>query len=153
MGGGHLMIRILDRIRQAGGTVAVVGGDLRLRLPKGLLSAAERDHLAEYKAEVVRLLADEAAVEPVVPGMIDQYLDLDEEVVPPAPCGTCGGSLAFWWDFLDRPHCMACEPAERSAKIRQQAEKIRNRQNHPRTTVTGTADLARQQPATKVNEQ
>jgi hypothetical protein len=64
------MIEVLDRIRQAGGTVEVVGGDLRLRIPKGLLSAAERSILAAQKAEIVRLLADEPVVEttPIVVG-------------------------------------------------------------------------------------
>jgi hypothetical protein len=56
------MIDLLDRIRQAGGDVAVVGGDLRLRVPKGLLSQAERLLLAEHKAAIVKILAAEPVV-------------------------------------------------------------------------------------------
>ena len=56
------MIEVLDRIRAAGGEVAVVGGDLSIKVPKGLLSEAERSLLAEHKAEIVRLLADEPVV-------------------------------------------------------------------------------------------
>jgi hypothetical protein len=115
------MTSILDKIRRAGGTIAVVGGDLRLRVPKGLLSAAERFLLAEHKAEIVRLLA----AEPVVVTIIEPDLD-EEEVVPPAPCLQCGGSM-FWWDLAGGIHCMRCEPAVRSAKIRKQASRIRNR--------------------------
>ena len=55
------MIDLLDRIIAAGGDVAVVGGDLRVRAPKGLLTQAERVYLAENKAEIVRLLADTTA--------------------------------------------------------------------------------------------
>ncbi len=55
------MIDLLDRIIAAGGDVAVVGGDLRVKAPKGLLTQAERVYLAENKAEIVRLLAGTTA--------------------------------------------------------------------------------------------
>ena len=55
------MIDLLDRIIAAGGDVAVVGGDLRVRAPKGLLTQAERLFLAENKAEIVQLLAGTTA--------------------------------------------------------------------------------------------
>ncbi len=134
------MIETLDRIMAAGGDVWVVGGDLRLKVPKGLLSDQERQLLAERKAEIVKLLADEPVVEtPVVVTMPEQ--DLDEEiVVPPARCEQCGGFM-FWWDFLGRPHCMVCQRTTQvvgnretgstvtidSAKIREQASRIRSR--------------------------
>jgi hypothetical protein len=114
------MIDLLDRIRDAGGAVAVVGGDLRLRVPRGLLSEAERLLLAEHKPEIVRLLA----VEPVVETPVVEP-DLDEEAVdPPAPCQQCG-SLMAWWDVLGGVHCMDCEPPVRSERLREQAERIR----------------------------
>jgi hypothetical protein len=115
------MIEVLDKIRQAGGTVEVVGGDLRLRLPKGLLSAAERSILAEHKAELVRLLA-------VCPDLDDD----EEEIIPPPPCRQCGGFM-LWQDFSGSWHCMDCTPADRSEKLRRQAERLRKqaRNNRP----------------------
>jgi len=167
------MIEDLERITAAGGTVEVVGRDIRLRVPKGLLSEAERRLLAEHKAEIVRLLTNEPVDKepPLVGGSttlnqrvqnghrspphnsynttrtnagktvsgstIEADLDLDEEVVvPPPPCPQCGGFLA-WWDFSGRPHCMTCDPADRSEKLRRQAERLRRqaRRANPFPTV------------------
>ena len=150
------MIDLLDKIIAAGGDVAVVGGDLRLRVPTGLLTQAERSILAEHKAEIVKLLADRpgpAAETPVVGTMPERVVDPDlgqqaepvefttpegmtirfaepgdeaEIVVPPPPCQQCGSSF-FWWDFLGRPHCQRCEPAALSARVREQAERLQRR--------------------------
>jgi len=119
------MIDLLDKIVAAGGDVAVVGGDLRLRIPNGLLTQAEKQYLAEHKASIVKLLADGPAAE--TPVVATAEPDLDREiVVPPAPCLQCGGFM-FWWDFLGRPHCQQCELATRSARTREAAERIRRR--------------------------
>ena len=123
------MIDLLDRIIAAGGDVAVVGGDLRVRVPSGLLTQAERSILAENKAEIVKLLASTtagpAAETPVVGTTAET--DLDREiVVPPPPCLQCGGFMV-WWDIAGGVHCMTCEPAVRSARVREQAERIRRR--------------------------
>jgi hypothetical protein len=148
------MIEVLDKIRHAGGTIEVVGGDLRLRVPKGLLTPAERSLLAEHKAEVVRLLA---ADEPVVEDQHDehaqhgdhehdhehgghalaQHLDedqdaggWDEAVDPPAPCHQCG-SLMLWQDFGGKWHCQRCEPAVVSERLREQAARLRRQAPPP----------------------
>jgi hypothetical protein len=119
------MTSILDKIIAAGGDVWVVGGDLRLRVPSGLLTQAERSLLAENKAEIVRLLAGTTAETPVVVTTAEP--DDDREIVaPPAPCLQCGGFM-FWWDIAGGVHCMTCEPAVRSARVREQAERIRRR--------------------------
>jgi hypothetical protein len=127
------MIEVLTKIRQAGGTIEVVGGDLRLRLPKGLLTPAERSLLAEHKADLCRLLADDQVVEtPVVVGgdqHEDQHLDggLDQDQTEePIPCSTCGGLLA-WWDLTGGRHCMSCdgEMWERSERFRATAARLR----------------------------
>ena len=47
---------ILSTIRQAGGTISVLDGDLRLRVPKGLLSAADKAVLVEHRDEDVDLV-------------------------------------------------------------------------------------------------
>jgi hypothetical protein len=52
------MIDVLDKIWLAGGTVEVHGGDLRIGVPKGLLSLAERRCLAENKKEILAHLTD-----------------------------------------------------------------------------------------------
>ena len=134
------MIDLLDRIVTAGGDVWVVGGDLRLRVPKGLLTDQERLLLAEHKAVIVKLLADEAVVETtVVVGMIEPD-DEEEIVVPPPQCQQCGGFM-FWWDFLGRLHCMTCERTTQvvgskdplrmvtidSQRVREQAARLRKR--------------------------
>jgi hypothetical protein len=122
------MIGLLDKIIAAGGDVWVVGGDLRLRIPTGLLTQAERSILANNKAEIVKLLAHgpgPAAETPVVGTTAEP--DLDREiVVPPPPCQQCGGFM-FWWDIAGGVHCMACEPAVRSVRTREAAERIRRR--------------------------
>jgi len=129
------MIDLLDRIRQAGGAVEVVGGDLRLRLPKGLLTAAERSILAAHKAEVVRLLAAgpvvETPVEVTMPEPVEEPL-LDQDtgsvwetaVDPPPPCQQCG-SLELWQDLSGSWHCQHCEPPLRSERLREQAARLR----------------------------
>ena len=115
------MIEILAKIRQAGGTVAVVSGDIRLRVPKGLLSDQERSLLAEHKAEIVKLLAD------------DRDLDQDDgsdrwetAVDPPPACQQCG-SLELWWDFWGGQHCQRCEAAgfKRSQQLLERAARLR----------------------------
>jgi hypothetical protein len=141
------MIEVLDRIRAAGGDVAVVGGDLRLRVPRGLLSDQERRLLAEHKAEIVRLLADEEVVVTMPKAVVEPDLDQqaepvefttpegmtirfaepeDEEeiVVPPPPCQQCG-SLMLWQDFSGKWHCQYCEPAVVSERLLATAARLR----------------------------
>ena len=119
------MIDLLEKITAAGGDVWLDDGEVRLRIPKALLTQAERQLLAENKVEIVRLLAVEP-VENVKHGLqIEPDLD-----VPPPSCDQCGGFMS-WWDFADRHHCMDCDPAVLSARVRDQAEQIRNRsKNH-----------------------
>jgi hypothetical protein len=56
------MIEILNKIRAGGGTIEVVGGDLRLRVPRGLLSDQDRRLLVERKPELITLLAADTPV-------------------------------------------------------------------------------------------
>ncbi len=56
------MIDLLNKIVAAGGDVVVVGGDLRVKAPKGLLTETERRLLAENKAAIINLLADAGSV-------------------------------------------------------------------------------------------
>jgi len=127
------MIEILTKTRQAGGTIEVVGGDLRFRLPKGLLSSAKR----ERKPEIVKLLADDQVVETQVENTTDstvepvvgEHLDQDAggwetAVDPPAPCRQCG-SLELWQDFADSWHCQICDPPIRSERLRATAARLR----------------------------
>ena len=50
-------IEILNTIRQAGGTVQAVDGDLRISVPAGTITDENRAVLSEAKADLVRLLA------------------------------------------------------------------------------------------------
>lgn len=137
---------ILSTIRQAGGTISVLDGDLRLRVPKGLLSAADKAVLVEHREEVVRLLLNNTTIPPVVEApvekitdstiepVVEKHLDQDGdevlvEVDTPAPCQQCG-SLELWQDYGDRWHCQHCEAeglqrserlVERAARLRRQA--------------------------------
>ena len=130
---------ILSTIRQAGGTISVLDDDLRLRVPKGLLSAADRAVLVKHREEVVRLLAVETVVEapventagsmmaPVVEDHHDQPGDdVLVEVDPPAPCQQCG-SLELWQDFSGSWHCQHCqaEGLQRSERLVENAARLR----------------------------
>lgn len=97
---------LLDRIRQAGGMVIVVNGDLRLKVPKGLLSDQDKQVLVEYRDQV----------------NADQWGRLPS----PAPC-TADGGIEAWWDFAGGRHCSHCEAEglERSAALVEQADRIR----------------------------
>ena len=50
-------IEILAKVRQAGGTVQAVDGDLRISVPAGTITDENRAVLSEAKADLVRLLA------------------------------------------------------------------------------------------------
>jgi hypothetical protein len=130
---------ILSAIRQAGGTISILDGDLRLRVPKGLLSPAEQLLLAKNKAAIITLFSAETVIEtpvekitgnmtePVVSEHRDQHGDMVlVEVDPPAACQQCG-SLMLWWDILDGTYCLICEPMERSRQLLDDAARLRAR--------------------------
>jgi len=52
--------------------------------------------------------------------------DTDTEETVGDECKQCG-SLELWWDVLDEPHCMICEPMDRAERLRRQAERLRRR--------------------------
>lgn len=99
---------LLDQIRESGGTVLVVNGDLRLRVPVGLLSDQDKQILVAHRDQVN---ADEWDLLP-----------------SPAPCPTCGG-IEAWWDFTGGRHCSHCEVEglERSERLIDQAAQIRRK--------------------------
>jgi hypothetical protein len=51
---------LLAEIRAAGVDVGLADGMLRVRAPKGVLTATQRQHLVEHHAEIIRLLANPA---------------------------------------------------------------------------------------------
>jgi hypothetical protein len=51
---------LLAEIRAAGVDVGLDNGVLRVRVPKGVLTATQRQHLVEHHAEIIRLLAEPA---------------------------------------------------------------------------------------------
>jgi hypothetical protein len=125
------MISILDRIRQAGGTIEVVGGDLRVKAPKGLLSAAERRHLTEHKPEIVKLLAAEMVVEDQPQAQhADQQDDEQVEAVDLAPCSKCG-TLELWQTAVGVWRCLRCDPPTIAIRALERVQQIRRRHGLP----------------------
>ena len=51
-------LEILSTIRQAGGIVVVVDGDLRISAPAGTITQGHRETLARHKPDLIRLLID-----------------------------------------------------------------------------------------------
>jgi hypothetical protein len=52
---------LLAEVRAAGVHLALDGGALRVRVPKGVLTAAQREQLTAHRAEIAALLAEPAA--------------------------------------------------------------------------------------------
>ena len=130
---------ILTTIRQVGGTIEVLDGDLRLRVPKGLLSSAERLLLAEHKAAILKLLADEAVVETPVDSttdstiepVVEEHLDQDADgweaaVDPPPPCRQCG-SLELWETLAGTWRCLRCDPPIHARRLEEKARQLREK--------------------------
>jgi hypothetical protein len=79
------VLEVLSVIRQAGGSVVVEAGDLRISAPAGVLTQDHKAVLAEHKAVLVRLLAQDHAD--------DERLAIQQEAEPvPEPA-------AGEWDF------------------------------------------------------
>ena len=121
---------ILNTIRESGGSIEVLDGDLRLRVPTGLLSDQDKAVLVEHKSEVIRLLTPQKTVqEPHVsikyPTLFEQSIGWDQAIDPPAPCQQCG-SLELWQDFTGKWHCQHCqaEGLERSQRLVDQAARL-----------------------------
>jgi hypothetical protein len=51
---------LLDEIRAAGADVGLDGGTLRVRVPRGVLTAAQRERLIDHHADIIRLLVEPA---------------------------------------------------------------------------------------------
>jgi hypothetical protein len=125
------MIEILSRIRQAGGTIEVVGGDLRVKAPKGLLSSAERLLLAEHKAEIIKLLAAEMVVEDEPQDQhAAQQDDEQVEAVDVAPCSKCR-SLELWQTAVGTWRCLRCDPPTIAIRALEKVQQIRRRHGLP----------------------
>ena len=128
---------ILSTIRQAGGRVLVLDGDLQVVAPAGTLTPEAVGVLREHKPDLIRLLPDaereaiqwveglpptEAAVVveqavrewTAIVGTPEPVLDQDdgsdpwEAAAEPIPCRQCGGITA-WWDLVGKRHCLACD--------------------------------------------
>jgi hypothetical protein len=44
----------------------------------------------------------------------------------PGPCPSCGG-IVFWWDVTGGRHCEACSPRTRAIRLREHAQRLRER--------------------------
>jgi hypothetical protein len=51
---------LLAEVRAAGAWLGLAGGVLRVRVPRGVLTVAQRERLVEYRAEIISLLAEPA---------------------------------------------------------------------------------------------
>ena len=120
------------------------------------MTQAEKRHLAEHKAAIVKLLADTTAEPtaetPVVATMPERVVDPDldqqaesveftmpegltirfaepgdeAEIVAPPPPCQQCGGFLAWWDILGRP--IASGASRRAlARVREQAERLRRR--------------------------
>ena len=75
------------------------------------------------------LVDDNATLAGALDDHLDQHGDQDAgswetAVESPVPCRQCGG-IMVWWDFAGRTHCMTCEPAVRSERLRERAARLR----------------------------
>lgn len=125
-----MILDLLNTIRLGGGSVVVEDGDLRLRVPAGLLTPEDKAVLVQHKADLVRLLAPvdlerEAIqwVEALPPAageiVVERAVEGWEEIVvsdqPAAPCKACGNPIA--WLSAGRMICGLCQPAPEDAKL------------------------------------
>ena len=136
------MNELLDKIQASGGTIEVIDGDLRIRVPKGLLSDQDKVVLVERRDQVIRLLEARNTVQkPCIwteyPTLCEQNMGWDQ-AVEPIPCSICGEIMA-WWDILGGRHCMICEAAglERSVELIQAAARLKGRGSKSRMRTAG----------------
>ena len=126
------MNELLDKIQASGGTIEVIDGDLRIRVPKGLLSDQDKVVLVERRDQVIRLLearntVQELYVSTKYPTLCEQNMGWDQ-AVEPIPCSKCGEIMA-WWDILGGRHCSMCEASglQRSVELIETASRLRRR--------------------------
>jgi len=89
------------------------------------LSPAEAEIVVETASREWDRTVAETPVEITVTSMIEADADQEvEEIVPPPACQQCG-SLELWQDFGGKWHCMTCEPAVVSERLRATAARLR----------------------------
>ena len=86
---------ILNQIRQAGGTIEVIGGDLRLKAPAGLLTAADKVVLVEDKDKLILLLAPARAWREHIEELRDLAAEQDLMLMRKELPGGATGRLCF----------------------------------------------------------
>ena len=135
------LIEILTKIDDGGGTVLVRDGEIRFKIPSGLLDDQGREILAKHRGDLLAMLRSGdgdintlntgenvfMSPSPVSP-VVDQDLDewLAENTIEPEECDQCGG-LERWEDLAGGWHCALCDPPVRAQRIRERAEKLRRR--------------------------
>ena len=133
-----LVIETLAKIDSSGGVVSVQDGEVRFKVPPGLLSDQDRAVLAKHRDDILAMLtpvdvdtttphSGKTAIvstdwEPEVVEDLEQWLR--ENTVEPDKCDQCGG-LECWEDLAGGRHCLLCDPPVRANKIRERAEKLR----------------------------
>lgn len=138
---------VIDKIRQAGGSIWSEDQELQIKAPAGLLSDQDRSVLIDHKNDLVPLLsrstipvddpvereaivwADTAPTKEIEQALA-KFEDLDqwlrENTIEPVPCESCGG-LERWEDLAGGWHCLLCDPPIRARKFRERVAKIRQR--------------------------
>jgi hypothetical protein len=111
---------ILSELAYRGIELVSDGDKLQYR-PKSAMTFELQEQLRCHKAELLialETLTAESFFQPT-PAMTDET-----ELIDPPPACVCG-SIAYWWDTIDRPRCSKCKPPLRSLQLVQLAADLK----------------------------
>jgi len=114
---------VLSTIRQAGGSFAVEDGGLRIVVPRGLLTAEQREVLAGSKADLVRLLAPDADPERAAIRWLESLTPTEAAVVVET-------ASREWAELVDADHNLGAWAEQQLSKPCEQSEQSEQRVDH-----------------------
>ena len=138
---------LLADLAEVGVEVVAQGNGLRYR-PQDRVTPEMLERLKTHKGELLAILGPSGGFSPPcradmlasgssdVPGssaVAGSAAEWDDCIEPPEPCPGCGG-ISFWWNPLGNRRCTTCRPPTAARKLRQRAERIRQRHGIRNTT-------------------
>jgi len=103
---------VINRIRQAGGSIWSENGDLRVEAPVGLLTPEDRSVLAEFKTDLVPLLSHPIPVDDPV----EREAIVWAEAAPAAEIDQALDQALAEWDLIVEADLQVEEPAAELAE-------------------------------------